>query len=222
MSVFWTRGYRNDGGAIQMGLVVVRPGWVAFLPLGVPMGPSEQFALGAAQARGQGGAALRMDVPWQGRYPIMAWYQHGGLDVLDFEVRRALEQRGAAMFTNAEAGFVSRKHSTAFVPFAPGIPMITLDQAPPPALLAMWRPGVLPLDRKKLNATTAIICLVLVLFGTGCEALIYGVEGYWSVFPFLFWGFLVGVALFAYWRRIREHEEDLRRQGNVDAVGPYR
>ena len=36
MSVFWTRGYRNEGSAIQMGLVVVRPGWVTFLPLGIP------------------------------------------------------------------------------------------------------------------------------------------------------------------------------------------
>jgi hypothetical protein len=221
MSVFWTRGYRNDGGAIQMGLVVVRPGWVAFLPLGVPMGPSEQFALGAARTRG-GGAVLRMDVPWQGRYPIMAWYQHGGLDVLDFEVRRALEQHGAAMFTNAEAGFVSRKYSTAFVPFAPGIPMLTLDQAPPPGLVAMWRPGVLPLDRKKLNATVAIICAISVLSGAGCQALIYSVEGYWSLFPVFFFGIFVVVALYAYRRRVREHDEDLRRQANPEVVGPYR
>jgi hypothetical protein len=220
MSVFWTRGYRNDGSAIQMGLVVVRPGWVAFLPIGVPMGPSEQFALGAARARG--GAVLSMNVAWQGRYPIMAWYQHGGPDVIDFEVRRALEQPGAAMFTTNEAGLVVRKHTTAFVPFAPATPMITLDQPPPPALVSMWRPGVLPLDRKKLNMTTAIICAVLVLFGAGCQGLIYSVEGYWSIFPILFWGFLVGVAVFAYWRRVREHEEDLRRQGNVGPGGAYR
>lgn len=222
MSVFWTRGYRNDGSAIQMGLVVLRPGWVAFLPIGVPMGPSEQFALGAARTRGA--AALSMMIPWQGRYPILAWYQHGGLDVLDFEVRRALEQPGAAMFTNAEAGFVSRQLSTAFVPFAPNVPMITVDQLPPPALLSMWRPGVLPLDRKKLNTTVAIIAGVLVLCGAGCEGLIYSVEGYWSVFPLLFWGFLVGVAVYAYRRRIREHEEDLRRQGQANAgpAGAYR
>lgn len=218
MSVFWTRGYRNETGAIEMGLVVVRPGWVAFLPLGIPLGASAQIALGGARAQGQ---PLRMDVPWQGRYPIMAWHQHG-LDALDFEVRRALGQRGAAMLTNAEAGIVSRKYSTAFVPFAPGTPMITLDQAPPPALMSMWRPGVLPLDKKKLNTTVAIVCSVLVLCGAGCEGLIYGVEGYWSLFPLLFWGFLVGVALFAYWRRIREHEEDLRRQGNVAQASAYR
>jgi hypothetical protein len=220
MSIFWTRGYRNDGSAIQMGLVVVRPGWVAFLPLGVPMGPSEQFALGAARTRG--GAVLRMDVPWQGRYPIMAWYQHGGVDVVDFEVRRALEHPGAAMFTTTEAGFVSRQYSTAFVPFAPNVAMITLDQPPPPALVSMWRPGVLPLDRKKLNTTVAIICTVLVLVGAGCQGLIYSVEGYWSVFPILFWGFLVAVAVYAYFKRIREHEEDLRRQGNVGPPGAYR
>lgn len=220
MSVFWTRGYRNEGGAIQMGLVIVRPGWVAFLPLGVPMGASEQFAFGAARARG--GAALSMNVPWQGRYPIMAWYQHGGLDVLDFEVRRALEQRGAAMFTNAEAGLVSRKHSTAFVPFAPHVPMITLDQPPPPALVAMWRPGVLPLDKKKLNVVTTIICLVSVFFGAGCQGLVYVVEGYWSVFPIFLFGFFVGVALWARHRRVREYEGDLRRQAGGEPVGPYR
>ena len=223
MSVFWTRGYRAEGGRIQMGLAVVRPGWVAFLPIGVQFGAAEQFALGAARARG-GGAGLSMNVPWQGRYPINAWYQHGGVDVLDFEVRRALEQPGAAMFTTAEAGYVARKYSTAFVPFAPGVPMITLEQPPPPMLVAMWRPGVLPLDRQKLNTTMAIICGALVLAGAGCQGLIYHVEGYWSVFPILFWGFLVGVAVFAYVRRIREHEEDLRRhaQANAGAAGAYR
>jgi hypothetical protein len=221
MSVFWTRGYRNDGGAIQMGLVVVRPGWVAFLPLGIPMGPSEQFALGAARARGS--ATLRMDVPWQGRYPVLAWYQHGGVDVLDFEVRRALEQPGAAMFTNSEAGFVSRKHSTAFVPFAPGTPMITLDQAPPPGLVPMWRPGVLPLDRKKLTKTTAILGGTFVLFGAGCQGLIYEIEGYWSVFPVLFFGFFVAFTLYASRKRVREYEADLRRQSAAgEAIGPYR
>lgn len=222
MSVFWTRGYRTEGSAVQMGLVVVRPGWVAFLPLGVPMGPSEQFALGAARTRG--GAALSMMVPWQGRYPILAWYQHGGLDVLDFEVRRALEQPGAAMFTTAEAGFVSRKYSTAFVPFSPNVPMITLDQPPPAGLVAMWRPGVMPLDRKKLNTTVAVFCVVFVLLGTGCAGLIRSVEGYWSVFPPLFWGFFVVFTLFVARRRVREHEEDLRRQGqaNTGPTGAYR
>jgi hypothetical protein len=220
MSVFWTRGYREEGSAIQMGLVVVRPGWVAFLPLGVPMGTREQFALGAARARGS--AAISMNVAWQGRYPILAWYQHGGLDVLDFEVRRALEQHGAAMFTNGEAGFVSRKYSTAFVPFTPNTPIITLDQAPPPGLVAMWRPGVWPLDRKKLNVTTAIISLVSVLCGAGCQGLIYSVEGYWSVFPIFFFGIFVGVALWARNRRLREHEGDLRRQAGGETVGPYR
>ena len=220
MSVFWTRGYRSEGSALQMGLVVVRPGWVAFLPLGLPLGTSEQVALGAARARSS--ATLRMDVAWQGRYPIWAWYQHGGLDVLDFEVRRALEQRGAAMFTNAEAGFVSRKLSTAFVPFAPGIPMITLDQSPPPGLVAMWRPGVLPLDRKTLNVTTTVISLVCVLLGAGCEGFIYTIEGYWSVFPFFFFGIFVVVALWARRKRLREYEGDLRRQSGGEAVGPYR
>lgn len=221
MSVFWTRGYRNEGSAIQMGLAVVRPGWVAFLPIGVPMGPSEQFALGAARTRGS--AAIGMNVAWQGRYPIMAWFQHGGVDVVDFEVRRALaEVQGAAMFTNAEAGFVSRKYSTAFVPFAAGIPMITLDQAPPPGLVSMWRPGVLPLDKKKLNLTTMIICLVSVLCGAGCQGLIYTVEGYWSVFPIFFFGIFVGVALWARHRRVREYDGDLRRQAGGETVGPYR
>ena len=110
MNVFWTRGYRNDGKAIHMGLVVVRPSYVAFLPLGFPMGPGDQFALGAARARG--GAALTMNVPWQGRYPINAWWQHGER-VLDEEVHRALAQPGAAMLTNAEAGFASRKYTSA-------------------------------------------------------------------------------------------------------------
>jgi hypothetical protein len=43
MSVFWTRGYRREGSALQMGLVVVRPGCVSFLPIRSSRGGSAAF-----------------------------------------------------------------------------------------------------------------------------------------------------------------------------------
>lgn len=222
MNAFWTRGYRNERGVIQMGLAVVRPGWVAFLPLGVPMGPSEQFALGASRAREGPGAVLRMDVPWQGRYPIMAWWQHGE-HVLDQEVRRALEQPGAAMLTSAEAGLVSRKYSTAFVPFAPETAMITLDQPPPPALASMWRPGVLPFQKKKALVVCAIISAVLIALAATFTAILWVQYEEFNPIPLGFFGFIVGVIWFAIIMRVREHSRDVSAAAQAGSpIGPYR
>lgn len=220
MSVFWTRGYRREGNALHLGVVVVRPGWVAFLPLGTPLGPMGQFQLGAARGMAPG-ANLRMDVPWQGKYPIMAWWQHG-LHVLDEEVRRALAQPGAFMMTTQEGGLVTRKFIPAAFASTNGALWVTLDQRPPPDLLAPWPPGVMPFDKKKMTTAIAILSATFVLLGAGCEALIVSQEGSWHPFPFVFFGFLLLLTLGGFAMRIREHEKELAAQQQARAVGPYR
>src|SRR4029079_12055518 len=110
----------------------------------------------------------------------------------------------------AEAGLVRRK----FIPAAfaqNGNPIfLTLDQSPPPDLLAPWPPGVMPFDAKSIKKAMWIIAVTLVLFGGACEAIGIGAEGSFQIWPVVLWGLLALVVPYGgYWLRSREHRADL-------------
>ena len=147
--VFWTNGSSHDAaGTMQRGVVVVRPEYVAFLPVAAPMGKASQFAHGFAAAKG----TLVSPEASRAGYPLVAWWELGA---------RAFD---GAIWTAAHGGLtIPIEHGAVvlkkFVPVTftstLGPTTLVLDTWPPLSLLARWKTGVLPFDRRKVGTTLA-------------------------------------------------------------------
>jgi len=103
--VFWTNGSSYDaGGTMQRGVVVVRPEYVAFLPVAAPMGSASQFAHGFASAKG---TLVTPDASRAG-YPLATWWELGA-PAFDGAIWTAAQHGGLAIPIE-DGAVVLKKH----------------------------------------------------------------------------------------------------------------
>jgi len=141
--VFWTNGSSYDaGGTMQRGVVVVRPEYVAFLPVAAPMGSASQFAHGFASAKG---TLVTPDASRAG-YPLATWWELGA-PAFDGAIWTAAQHGGLAIPIE-DGAVVLKKHVPVTFTSTLGPGTLALDTSPPLDLLQRWKKGVLPFDRR--------------------------------------------------------------------------
>src|SRR5690606_37573009 len=110
MNVFWTKGQRQQGITLHDGIIVVRPGWVAFLPTKPPMNLAGAMALTVA-----GGVTLGSR---EATFPVEQWWQYGA-EAFDRLVAENARAQGGFVLTPADAEVVE-SGASAQLRFRPG------------------------------------------------------------------------------------------------------
>jgi hypothetical protein len=216
--VFWTEGYLHAPPAMRRGAVVVRPDYVAFLPLGAGMSQASQFAHGFSSVFAQ---PARPDVSHTA-YPLLAWW-HRGPRAFDDAVWDAAARFGGLVVPVEQGAIVWKKYVPVTFTTTLSPAYVALEQPPPGDLIARWQPGVLPFARKNIQKTLLILVLGATLFAGCCEGLFYAARGALRLEPLGFVGFVVLLAVVAFALRAREHRADVSAAAaGSGAQAPYR
>lgn len=219
MNVFWTRGTRVIGGKVQLGVAVLRPGWFAFLPLFAPVGGVGIFNVDTGGL--VRGASFRMDVAWQGKYPMQAWWQ-AGERAFDENVTRAAHAEGGFVIQRAQGEIARTRHATMFQTADGPLLSVSIAEPPPPYLTEGWAPGVAPFDAKQTAAVFAVISAVLVLFATGCAVMSIVEDEPLGLLGTAFWLGLCAFVWIVFFVRRAEHRRALQAKKASRRTAPYR
>ncbi len=198
----------------QTGMVVVRPGWVAFLPT-----QAATNMLGTAALVAVGGFRFSQRAT---TYPLEQWWAEGE-DSFDTRVSEAALASGGLMLTPTDAQVIPVKR-TAYLRFAsaPGKhgTLTFMGRRAPLAMLRAWTHGEAVFEAQQaalavLLVTSfptvgAVVCAIGYLSGDD-RSMIWGVPG-WGVFVVAGWTWFFVSLLKA------------RRRGRMEtqAHGPYR
>lgn len=195
---------RQDDHTYQAGVVVVRPGWLAFLPagpssVGHPPSPGSLTYEGPSQA-------------WQTLYPLAMWWQQGP-QIFDAEVARCAQPAPGLLVTITDGAIVQEgAKPPAFVSTRAPTAVIRASTPLPMQLLAGFRPGILPFDKKLIATRCAVISILaalLTVFAVRQEGIVGAGAAIWVVLPW---------AIF-YWR-VQKERAALRAIGNGPSPPP--
>jgi len=212
--VFWSRAHKQVGVIAQTGIVVVRPGWVAFLPT-----QAATNMLGSAALVAVGGFRFSQRPT---TYPLEQWWAEGA-DSFDTRVSEAALAGSGLVLTPSDAQVIPVKR-TAHLRFcaAPGKhgTLTFLGRRAPLAMLRAWTHGEAIFDAQQEALATllvtsfptvgAVVCAIGYLGGED-RSMIWGVPG-WGVFVVAGWTWFF-VRLFKARRCVRTETQ---------AQGPYR
>lgn len=206
MNVFWTRASRRVGDTLFVGVGVARPGWVAFLPLYGATGSAAQAQLGfQSGAVAVGGVAPNMNVAWQGKYPLAAWWQHGE-QAFDHETARAAQQPGGILLRTLDAECAHNKQGAYFEPIAEPGTTVHFTQVPPPPLLQGYPLGVPAWEQKGTQKGFVILSLAMLALTGSCSGVVLASdEPPWTVVFAGLWLLFIPFAWIMYALRAREH-----------------
>ncbi len=174
----------------QTGMVVVRPGWVAFLPA-----EAAKNVLGTLALACVGGFRFSQRPT---TYPLEPWWNEGE-DSFDTHVTQAALANGGLMLTPADAQVIPVKRGAhlRFSP-APGThgTLTFLGKRAPLAMLRAWTHAEATYDAKQdalvalvvsaFPAVGMLVCAIGYFDGARDRSMIWGVPG-WGVFVVAAW-----------------------------------
>ena len=156
--VFWSRAHKQIGLMAQTGMVVVRPGWVAFLPT-----ETAKNVLGTVALVAVGGFRLSQRPI---TYPLEQWWEEGEVS-FDTRVSQAALAGGGLLLTPTDAQVIPVKR-TAHLRFcpAPGAhgTLTFLGRRAPLSMLRAWTHSEAIHDAKQ-DALVALVCSALPAVG---------------------------------------------------------
>ena len=213
--VFWSRAHKQIGVMAQTGMVVVRPGWVAFLPV-----EAAKNMLGAVALAAVGGVRFSQRPI---TYPLEQWWEEGE-DSFDTRVSEAARASGGLVLTPSDAQVIPVKR-TAHLRFsaAPGKhgTLTFLGRRAPLSMLGAWTHAEAIYDAKQdalaallvsaLPAVGMLVCGIGYFGGAEDRSMIWGVPG-WGVFVAAPWT----------WFFVRLIRSRRGARNEAHAQGPYR
>jgi hypothetical protein len=213
--VFWSRAHKQVGLMAQTGMVVVRPGWVAFLP-----SEAAKNMLGTVALVAIGGFRFSQRPI---TYPLEQWWEEGE-DSFDTRVSEAALASGGLVLTPSDAQVIPVKR-TAHLRFSPAPDthgtLTFLGRRAPLAMLGAWthaeaihdakQDALLALLCSALPAVGMLVCAIGYFGGAEDRSMIWGVPG-WGVFVVAFWA----------WFFVRLVKSRRGGRKEADARGPYR
>jgi hypothetical protein len=213
-TVFWTRAQKQIGLELQQGMIVVRPGWAAFLPT-----QAAQNLAGMLLLAGVGGVRLSQR---PSELPLDAWWA-AGEDAFDARVTEALRSSGGVLLTPSDAEVVPTKRSAQLqwrsADGKRGTILFQGRRAPLP-LLQAWPRGAPTVDAKDA-VLMASVASALPAFA----ALVCGVGSVTKKDPSMLWGVVGwGAIVVALWLVVGVRFVRARRQNakTLGVGGPYR